>query len=55
MRILFFSLVTQFLFIFIIKCYIVHIKKIISGLSALVLGTYENQFGKEETLIGSDR
>ena len=24
-------------------------------LSALVLGTYENRFGKEETLIGSDR
>lgn len=24
-------------------------------LSALVLGTYENQFGKEETLIGIDR
>ena len=24
-------------------------------LSALVLGIYENRFGKEETLIGSDR
>lgn len=52
MRILFFSLVTQFLFIFIIKCYIVHIKKIISGLSALVLGIQTLGLNTIVTAIG---